>query len=562
MNLGASLEVERVLDDILQGLERVIDVAVAIIILYDDVEEAYRISAVRGHAQAESLLGQIIPPAADIPTEVVRIFHADGTSDSATNDDHLLIPLTLGEDSIGYLAADYRAGRLSADDLEMINAFATQSAMAIANAHLYMAQQEEAWVTTALLQVAEAVNAQVELTSTLQTIVRLTPLLVGVRCCAVLRRDETNARFYGAISYGLPQAAEDALAAATFAAADHPYLQALVDGAVPLPAGPTCEHQAPPMLVQWFGTPDLLGLPLTAQGRQVGVMLVDHPNPGGTIDQRRMNILTGIAWQTAIAIENGRLQELAAERQRLERDLEVAQSIQTSFLPDSTPSVPGWEVAAYYRAARMVGGDFYDFLPLSEGKWGVVVADVADKGMPAALYMALSRTLLRAVARNQSDPAATLLRVNKLLLEDTHSDLFVTMWYAIWNPAAGTLQYSSAGHNPPFVLRSGNQTAEILKLKGIALGVLPEIHLESGMLTLEPGDMLVLYTDGVTEAQSAAGAQFSLRGLIEAARRYSDRDARQIITAIIDTLDAHTQDAPQFDDLTLVIVQRRPESAR
>ncbi len=733
MSLGASLEVERVLDDILEGLERVIDFAVAIIILYDDVEEAYRISAVRGHAQAENLLGQIIPPEADIQTEIIHIFHADGTGDSATNDDHLLIPLTLGEDSIGYLAVDYRAGRLSADDLEMINAFATQSAMAIANAHLYMAQreeawvstallqvaeataradsldevlrtvaritpllvgvewcsvllneaegfrivalegaspeveqfyvgqiirpaaweplnrmlttreavmldrmtvppplddgssqtidmparqigkgvmlplyargeivgamligqqsdeevlsrrkidmvsgianqaalaiesaqlsaaqQEEAWVTTALLQVAEAVNAQVELTSTLQTIVRLTPLLVGVRCCAVLRRDDRNGSFFGAISYGLPQAAEEALATAVFAVDDHPYLRALAERAVPLPAGPTCDQEVPPLLQELFGTPDLLGLPLTAQGRLVGVMLVDHPNPCKAIDQRRMNILTGIAWQTAMAIENGRLQELAAERQRLERDLEVAQSIQTSFLPDSTPSVPGWEVAAYYRAARMVGGDFYDFLPLSDGKWGLVVADVADKGMPAALYMALSRTLLRAVARSRDDPAAILMRVNQLLLEDTHSDLFVTMWYAIWNPADGTLRYSSAGHNPPFVLRSEGQEVQILKLKGIALGVLPDIHLESGTLTLAPGDMLVLYTDGITEAQSMAGVQFSLSRLIEAAHQHQQQDASQATAAIIDTLDAFTGDTPQFDDLTLVIVQRKP----
>ncbi len=735
MTLGASLEVDRVLDGILQGLERVIDVAVAIIILYDDVEEAYRISAVRGHAQAESLLGQVIAPEADIQAEIVRIFHTDGTVDDAADDDHLVIPLTIGEESIGYLAVDYRAGRLSADDLEMINAFATQSAMAIANAHLYMAQreeawvstallqvaeataradtldevlltvaritpmlvgvewcavlleepegfrivavegtspeiealyvgqaispgsweplsrmlatqeavmldhttppppidsaparlaeasarqigqgvmlplyargeivgamligqqsgeevlsrrkiemvsgianqaalaiesaqlsaarQEEAWVTTALLQVAEAVNAQVELTSTLQTIVRLTPLLVGVRCCVVLRRDERNDSFFGAIAYGLPQAAEEALAAAVFTPAEHPYLQALAVAAAPLPAGPGYEQRVPAELQHLLGVADVLGLPLTAQGRLVGVMLVDHPNPGGIIDQRRMNILTGIAWQTAMAIENGRLQELAAERQRLERDLEVAQSIQTSFLPDSTPSVPGWEVAAHYRAARMVGGDFYDFLPLSDGKWGLVVADVADKGMPAALYMALSRTLLRAVARNQDDPATTLLRVNRLLLEDTHSDLFVTMWYAIWNPADGTLQYSSAGHNPPFVLRSRNQSVEMLKLKGIALGVLPNIHLEAGIVTLEPGDLLVLYTDGITEAQNAAGVQFGLGGLLEATRVHSQQNASEIADAVIAALDAHTGDAPRFDDLTLVIIQRQAQA--
>jgi sigma-B regulation protein RsbU (phosphoserine phosphatase) len=239
--------------------------------------------------------------------------------------------------------------------------------------------------------------------------------------------------------------------------------------------------------------------------------------------------------------------------------LEVAKNIQSSFLPDSVPSIEGWDVAAYYRAARMVGGDFYDFLPLPDGKWGLVVADVADKGVPAALYMALSRTLLRAVARNRDDPAEILLQVNRLLLQDTHSDLFVTMWYGIWDPVDGSLFYSSAGHNPPFVI--SERATQPLIVKGIALGVLDDIKLHAARAYLKPGDTLVMYTDGITEAHDEQDRQFGLDGLEQATRANCHRPAGDIITAVIEALDNHTGSEPQFDDLTLVIIHHQKEQA-
>ncbi len=725
MVLGASLEVDHVIDGILHGLERVVNVDAAIIALYDDEDAAYRVSALRGDIEDRLSVGDVIPVSEDIEASFEQLFHAGQQPSSIPQHEPLTIPLTLGEDPIGYLSLDYHAGYYSADDLEIINAFATQSAMAIANAHLYMAQreeawvstallqvaestaradtldevlqtvaritpllvgvewcavmlsedagyrivevegagselehslvgstvepedwpllsemlekgmpvyldpqnatfpafagtmeplqieqgvmlplytkgeivgalligqqnrvdtlstrkielvggianqaalaiesaqlhaaqQEEAWVTTALLQVAQAVNAQVEMKSSLETVVRLTPLLVGVQHCSVLPWDENRRCFRSAVSYGLAPEQEDAISQISINPENEPYFAELSRSSPPLAAGIGAEYAIPNSLSGVITTPAILGLPLTAQGMLVGVMLVDHPNAGQDVDRRRMNILTGIASQTALAIETSRLQAVAAERQRMERELEVAKNIQSSFLPDRTPSVEGWDVAAYYRAAHMVGGDFYDFLPLPDGKWGLVVADVADKGMPAALYMALSRTLLRAVARNRSNPAETLLRVNKLLLEDTHSDLFVTMWYGIWDPAEGTIFFSSAGHNPPFILSGAQHATSTLKLKGIALGVLSDITLQTSVVHLQPGDTLVLYTDGITEAQDDRGRQFEVAGLERATRSTQPGGAQDTLNGIIGALDSHTGSEPQFDDLTLVIVQ-------
>jgi sigma-B regulation protein RsbU (phosphoserine phosphatase) len=304
-----------------------------------------------------------------------------------------------------------------------------------------------------------------------------------------------------------------------------------------------------------FESPTLLGLPLIARGHLVGAMLVDHPALGGSaFDQRRLNILNGIAHETALALENARLQAEASAAERLERELEVARGIQASFLPDKMPSVEGWDVAAYYQAARQVGGDFYDFFPVDDDLWAVVVADVADKGVPAALFMALSRTLLRAVGSNRRSPVDTLMRVNELLLRDTRSDLFVTLWYGLWDPGSGTIHYGSAGHNPAVVVRADGST-ELLSTRGIALGVVPRLVVQENEVILKPGDVLVAYTDGVTEAIRPDKDEFGLVGLQSALLSLHRKAAQDIAQGVFAALDTFVAGAPQFDDITLVVLK-------
>src|SRR5581483_10608546 len=276
---------------------------------------------------------------------------------------------------------------------------------------------------------------------------------------------------------------------------------------------------------------------------------------GQAIDQRRTKILTGIAQQVGLALETARLQAQATERQRMERELEVAQGIQRSFLPQQLPALPGWDLSASYRAARQVGGDFYDFMPLKNGKWGIVIADVADKGVPAALFMALSRTLIRAAAFSRDDPVETLVRVNELLLSDSRSDLFVTAWFGVWDPASGELRYASAGHNPPLLIHADGHTDQLVS-HGIALGVIDKITLEGKQVTLQAGDVLVAYTDGITEALRADSTEFGLVGLQTTACAVRQRSAAEIVNRILHAVDNFTAGEPQFDDLTLVVLKR------
>lgn len=468
----------------------------------------------------------------------------------------LMLPLFAKGEVMGLLLIGQRGGSEPMNDrkIELVSGIANQAALAIESAQLFAAQQEEAWVTTALLQVAEAVNTQVDPDQSLETVVRLTPLLVGVERCGVMKWSADDECFVGGPSWGLSPDAQHHFWGTPFTLEDGRFLLTLSESTEPQSCGVGTDCPVPPLLQQTFESPSLLGLPLIARGQLVGAMMVDHPALGGPIDQRRLNILNGIAHQTALALENARLQAEAAAAERIERELDVARGIQTSFLPDTFPTVAGWDVAAFYRAARQVGGDFYDFFQVDDRRWAMVVADVADKGVPAALFMALSRTLLRAVGTNRQAPNHTLTRVNDLLLRDTRSDLFVTVWYGLWDTQTGQVTYSSAGHNPPLIVRANGNT-EQLHSRGIALGVIPNIELEQGEVHLQPGDVLVAYTDGVTEAHRADMTEFGVPGLQSIVLQNRPRAAQEIARSVLRAVDDFVLGEPQFDDVTMIVLK-------
>ena len=212
-----------------------------------------------------------------------------------------------------------------------------------------------------------------------------------------------------------------------------------------------------------------------------------------------------------------------------------------------------------WRVAREVGGDFYDFIPLPEGprgpRWGIVIADVADKGIPAALYMALSRTIIRSVASTRIDPASTLERVNRLLLVDSNAELFVSVFYAIWEPTTGVLTFANAGHNPPLLLRP-HQKAEVLRDHGIVLGVLEDATYQSYERTIKPDEMLVLYTDGVTEAMGTNSQMFGLHRLESLILGLENWSAQIVVEHIANRVADFLEYGELADDLTTIALRR------
>ena len=252
-------------------------------------------------------------------------------------------------------------------------------------------------------------------------------------------------------------------------------------------------------------------------------------------------------------IEN--LRKTTAEKERIEKELEIAKEIQQSFLPEKSPELPGLDLEGFNLPAAEVGGDFFDFIPLTDDQWGLVIADVSGKGVPAALFMALSRTLVRASTTHHQDPAESIREANQNIFLDAKTSMFVTLFYAVLDANRKVLSYINAGHNPPMLFSSGSSAVTLLEARGIALGVIDTIDLESVTVPLNPGDVVVLYTDGVTEATNDRDEEYGVTRLRDIVMASRDLPAREIITTIVQDVIRFTGARPQFDDITLMILK-------
>lgn len=300
----------------------------------------------------------------------------------------------------------------------------------------------------------------------------------------------------------------------------------------------------------------LLCVPLKVRERALGCIVLGRPagQPEFTAGDEKM--LTALATQAAVAIENARLHQSQLEKERLEQELQLAFGVQSSLLPSTVPQRPGWEFAAWWRPAREVSGDFYDFLEHDGGRLGLVIADVADKGMPAALFMAITRSIVRACTLAGRSAAGSLSQANRLLCADATNGMFVTVFYAELDPATAELTYVNGGHNPPMHYRAADQTIAELTAADIMLGFDDSWTFQQQSVQVQPGDFVVFFTDGVTEAISPTRERFEearLRALLLAHR---DQPAAEIVQAIRAVLEDFGAGLAPADDITLVIARR------
>ena len=241
----------------------------------------------------------------------------------------------------------------------------------------------------------------------------------------------------------------------------------------------------------------------------------------------------------------------------LESELDVARRMQASILPTEFPEEDSFEIHANMEPAQAVGGDFYDVQDLPDGRVGMAIADVSGKGVPAGLFMMSSRTLLKGAAIGSSDPATVLTTVNGVLSDDNAEMMFVTVLYAVYDPETRTYTYASGGHDSPLVVHADGTATLLPHTGGVALGVMPGIEYQTHSVTLEEGDTVILYTDGVTEAQNSNGEQYGLERLRETFRGRAPKAAGTATSEVFSSVREFAGDAPQFDDITCLALSQR-----
>jgi phosphoserine phosphatase RsbU/P len=251
-----------------------------------------------------------------------------------------------------------------------------------------------------------------------------------------------------------------------------------------------------------------------------------------------------------------RLYQMAVEKGRMQRELQLAREMQSSFLPQEITQVSGWEFAARWQPAREVAGDYYDIIPIGGDSYGLVIADVTDKGAPAAMFMIFTNSIVRASLHADMQPETSIQNANRLICDKSPNAMFVSLVYANLNAATGQVVYVNAGHNPPLYYNSAYNSLTRLTPTGMVLGIDPEARLEQRSLALQHGDFLLLYTDGLIDAINAQGQEFGMNNLEKMVIENRASSAEEIISFLEYALFDHLGETMPFDDVTLLLVKR------
>jgi sigma-B regulation protein RsbU (phosphoserine phosphatase) len=299
----------------------------------------------------------------------------------------------------------------------------------------------------------------------------------------------------------------------------------------------------------------MMAVPLQTQERIIGLIYLDSPFILREFTKDDLSLLTVMANVAAIRIENVRLAEVEEAERIMKRELHQAADIQQRMLPTTAPNVPGADLAGFNAACRTVGGDYFDFFPYSEGRVALALGDVSGKGMPASLMAMELHARVQFLAEDPGDLGALMVRLNKATCAKCPSNRFITFFFSLFDAATGELRYANAGHNPPILIRA-NGDAVMVEGGGPVLGILSVASYSEARQHLEPGDMLVLYSDGVTEANNTNYDEYGEERFIEVLCRHRNEPAQTIVEAVNKSLAEFTAGAPQADDITLVVAKR------
>ena len=452
----------------------------------------------------------------------------------------------------------------------ILEGIARQTALALENLQLLEARQEEGYVTAVMLQVSQAVASQNNLEDILDNITQLMPILVGIDTCAIYLWEEKDQTFHPTTAFSGIQEFKEKLLDIHYPHGAYPLLDNVLQNQKTVFCPTTSPEISPDQWKDLVCFPSLdwdslsgiqsfdwiIGFPLTVQGEIYGVLVARDSGVSPAFREKRIEIVSGIAQQIGLAIQNEKFNLEMVERERMEREIQLARQIQQAFLPNNLPAIGDWKIQSKWNTARSVGGDFYDAFLLDEDLLSLVIADVSDKGMAAALYMTVTRTLIRANSKTNNSPAAVLEKVNELLTLDSQNGMFVTAVYAVLDLKTGILTYANAGHNLPLLTQSAGAVVKTLPKGGIALGILENISLTDHCIQILPGECLLLYTDGVTETFSPSGEPFGENRLKNFLSSHQCDSLEELFERLDEELAGFRRGMPPSDDVTLLAVRR------
>ncbi len=470
-------------------------------------------------------------------------------------------PVLKDKEFLGVIYAERALGKpaFTDEDLESIQLFANYAAIAISNAQIYAEARRSAGELASLYEISLEITQELDSAQLLEGIITRAESLVQGK----------NAQFYffeqslGMLIPGMPGHLPKPIQKVSMKPGEG------VSGTVFLTRVPLIIPDYDNWQGRAPGTPkgvigQAIGIPVEHGERILGVIAISRNKTESPFNDDDVRLLTLFASQAAIALTNAQqyeeLQKLYAavkEKERLDSELTMAHTIQASLLPKRLPKIAGWEVAACWDAAREISGDFYDCFPVPGGRWGFVIADVAGKGVPAALFMALCRTLTRTFSMDGRSPREAIARVNDLIIADSYSEWFVTLFYGLLDPRWGILTYVNAGHPRPLWLRKKGKKIEKLTADGMALGVFEGITLEEKSVQLDPGDLVLFYTDGISEAMDTGGNLYGDRRVQAALTRFANQSPASVLNNLQKDVATFSKGRPQSDDLTALLLKRK-----
>ncbi len=567
-DIASSLEVSQVLIRSVESIKQLIGGSTASILTVDGDHLTFRVSVGEKAVDnqpfkiplEQGVAGWVVknkqPVLLDDVANDSRFY---GTLDKATGFTTkclIAAPLMINEKAIGVVEIFNKENGFSEQDLDLLVTFSASVAIAIENARLYEETQARLATLDLLRSISLEITSTLDLNRVLSATTQAVKELLGGTAASILTVIGDELEFQVALGDS--------------ASSIKPQRVPIGTGL----AGWVVENKKPVIVNDvrndprffksfdnnsGFTTLSLIAVPLLVNDTAIGVIEVFNKPEG--FSQEDLELLETFASNAAFALENARLYQVAVEKGRLERELQVARQVQTSFLPREIPTISGWQLAARWIPAREVAGDYYDFIPLGHDaengqSYGIAVADVADKGMPAALFMVNVRAILRASMFGAPDIAHAVSHTNTLASADSEDGMFVTLFYLKVEPNNAQVAYVNGGHNPPLLLRKGQKEPELLTRTGIALALFPDLEYSQALINLNSGDSIVMFTDGVPDALNEKDEEYGMERMTQVYIKNANKPAEQILAAIENDLQTHVGEANRFDDVTIVVLKK------